>query len=172
MPVNVDTPLEPPAATWRFKLGIALVCVMALTWLCVPLLAWAGVPSTRIAAITGVIFITNKVILLLVIAIMGKSGFQQLKSRIFGVFSLSPVSEVGRARYNIGLVMFCLPLVTASLEPYVDALAPGLRPNLWQLQVLGDVIFIASFFVLGGGFWDKIRALFIRDSRVVPSSVE
>lgn len=171
MPITVETPLE-PAATWRFKLGIALVCLMALMWLCVPLMAWSGVSSTRIAAITGVIFIANKVILLLVIAVMGKSGFQQLKSKIFGAFSLSRDESVGQARYNLGLVMFCLPLISASLEPYLDALAPGLRPNLWQLQVLGDVLFIASFFVLGGGFWDKIRALFVRDSRVVPSSVE
>lgn len=171
MPITVETPLE-TAATWRFKLGIALVCVMALMWLCVPLMAWADVPSTRIAAITGVIFIANKVILLVVIAVMGKSGFQQLKTKIFGVFSLSPETSVSRARYNLGLVLFCLPLISASLEPYVDALAPRLRPNLWQLQVLGDLIFIASFFVLGGGFWDKFRALFIRDSRVVPSSVE
>ncbi|WP_156392592.1 hypothetical protein [Rhizobium sp. Root482] len=31
---------------------------------------------------------------------------------------------------------------------------------------------IASFFVLGGGFRDEFRALFIRDSRVAPVSVE
>ncbi len=171
MPITVEPSLE-SAATWRFKLGIALVCLMAIMWICVPVMAWGGVSSPRIAAITGVIFIANKVILLLVIAVMGKSGFQQLKSKVFGAFSLSRDDSIGKVRYNLGLVMFCLPLISASLEPYLDALAPGLRPNLWQLQVLGDVLFIASFFVLGGGFWDKIRALFIRDSRVVPSSVE
>jgi len=171
MPDSAEISLE-PATTWRFKLGIALVCVMVLMWLCLPVLAWAGVPSTRIAAFTGIIFIANKVILLLIIAILGKSGFQQLKSKLFGVFALSPDTSISKARYNLGLVMFCLPLITASLEPYIDALAPGLRPNLWQLQVLGDLIFVTSFFVLGGGFWDKIRALFIRDSRVAPASVE
>jgi hypothetical protein len=63
--------------------------------------------------------------------------------------------------------MFCLPLLTSWLEPYIDAVAPGLRPNIWQLQLLGDVMFLASFFVLGGNFWEKIRSLFIRTSRVV-----
>ncbi|MNJ80684.1 hypothetical protein D3C77_791590 [compost metagenome] len=62
--------------------------------------------------------------------------------------------------------MFCLPLVTALLEPYVDNLWPGLRPNLWQVQLLGDLMLIASFFVLGGNFWEKLRALFIRTARV------
>ena len=131
-----------------------------------------GVPSTRIAAITGVIFVANRGILLMVIAMMVKSGFQQLKGALFGVFNLSPGTNISRARYNLGFVMFCLPLISALLEPYVDTMALGLRPNLWQLQVLGDLMVIASFFVLGGAFWDKIRVQFFRDSRVVPSSVE
>jgi hypothetical protein len=63
--------------------------------------------------------------------------------------------------------MFCAPILTAMLEPYIDTIWPGLRPNLWQLQLLGDVMLIASIFVLGGNFWGKIRALFIRTARVV-----
>lgn len=39
---------------------------------------------------------------------------------------------------------------------------PGLRPNLWQAQLAGDLMLIASFFVLGGDFWNKLRALFVR----------
>jgi hypothetical protein len=70
-------------------------------------------------------------------------------------------------RHVIGLVMFCVPLISAMLEPYVDYLWPGLRPNLWQLQALGDLMLIASFFVLGGDFWNKIRALFVRTAKVV-----
>jgi len=168
MSTNYETTTEPAApATWRFKLGIALVCLAIGMWLCVPIAAWAGVSSARIAAVTGIIFIVNKVLLLLVIAVMGKSGFQQLKGRIFGVFRLAPDANVSGARYKLGLVMFCLPLITSWLEPYIDAFAPGLRPNLWQLQLLGDIMFVASFFVLGGNFWDKVRALFIRTSKVV-----
>jgi hypothetical protein len=30
------------------------------------------------------------------------------------------------------------------------------------LQVLGDLMLIGSFFVLGGDFWTKIHALFVR----------
>ncbi|WP_426228629.1 transporter suffix domain-containing protein [Pararhizobium sp. DWP3-4] len=167
MSVQLEDNVAPQAPAWRFKLGIVLVCIAIAMWLCVPVAAWAGVPSTRIAAITGVIFIVNKVLLLLVIAVMGKAGFQELKRKIFGVFRLSADTHISRARYNLGLVMFCIPLISASLEPYIDALWPDLRPNMWQLQLLGDVMFLASFFVLGGNFWDKIRSLFIRSSRVV-----
>ncbi|MCY0853855.1 hypothetical protein [Cupriavidus sp. D39] len=38
---------------------------------------------------------------------------------------LVPSDTVGPTRYAIGLVMFCLPLVSAMLEPYVDQFWPG-----------------------------------------------
>ncbi|MBK5352330.1 transporter suffix domain-containing protein [Pseudomonas sp. TH41] len=157
------------SADWRFKLGIAIICLMAGSWLMVPILAATGVPGSKIAALTGILFISNKVLLVLVITIMGKSGFQQLKRSLFGyASSLAPDKdvEVGPVRHSIGIVMFCLPLISGFLEPYIDSLWPGLRPNLWELQVLGDAMLIGSFFVLGGSFWEKVRALFIRTARV------
>jgi hypothetical protein len=33
--------------------------------------------------------------------------------------------------------------------------------------IVGDFILLFSLFVLGGNFWDKLRALFIRDAKVV-----
>ena len=170
---STQTNVEPHSAGWRFKLGIAIICLMLGSWLMVPVAAWAGVPGSKIAALTGVLFISNKVLLIIVIAVMGKSGFQQLKRSMFGyVSSLVPSAdaEVGSVRHRIGVVMFCLPLISAFLEPYVDSLWPGLRPNLWQLQLLGDLMLIGSFFVLGGNFWEKVRALFIRTARVVNAS--
>lgn len=161
---------QPVSSGWRFKTGVALICLMPACWLLVPLAAALDVPGTKIAALTGMLFISNKVLLLLVIAIMGKAGFQQLKRTVFGhVSRLAPSieREVGPVRHAVGLTLFCLPLITSFLEPYVDSLWPGLRPNLWQLQALGDALLIGSFFVLGGNFWEKVRALFIRTARVV-----
>ncbi|EJM85308.1 transporter suffix domain-containing protein [Pseudomonas sp. GM60] len=160
----------PHNAGWRFKLGIAIICLMLGSWLLVPIMAATDMPGSKIAALTGVLFISNKVLLIIVIAVMGKAGFQQLKSTVFGYVSkLAPATdtEVGPWRHRIGVVMFCLPLISAFLEPYVDSIWPGLRPNIWQLQALGDLMLIGSFFVLGGNFWEKVRALFIRTARVV-----
>lgn len=157
-----------PSSEWRFKLGIGIFIFAFALWLLLPLAASMGVPASRIAALTGVVFVANKVLLLTCIAVMGKAGFQQLKTMVFGYAKgLSPSDTVGPTRHAIGLVMFCLPLISAMLEPYVDHLAPGLRPNLWQLQLLGDLMLIGSFFVLGGDFWSKIRALFVRTAKVV-----
>jgi len=172
--MTVENHAEPQSASWRFKLGIAIICLMAGSWLTVPIIAATGVPGSRIAALTGILFISNKVLLILVIAIMGKAGFQQLKRNLFGYVSgLAPSAEVevGQTRHRIGVVMFCIPIVAAFLEPYIDAIWPGLRPNLWQVQALGDAMFIGSFFVLGGSFWEKIQALFIRKARVVTDTL-
>ena len=160
--------VEATSAGWRFKLGIIIIALMFAIWLLIPLVAVMDASAGTIAAVTGGIFIANKVLLLLAVAIIGKAGFQELKRRMFGyVGGLAPDAIVGPLRYRVGVVMFCLPLVSAMLEPYVDTIWPGLRPNLWQLQLLGDVMLIASFFVLGGNFWDKLRALFVRTATVV-----
>jgi hypothetical protein len=151
------------AGGWRFKLGIGIFVLAFALWLFIPLAASLGTPAARIAALTGAIFVANKVLLVTCIAVMGKPGFQQLKAMVFGhAKRLAPSKTVGPVRHVIGLVMFCLPLVSAMLEPYVDRIWPGLRPNIWQFQALGDLMLIASFFVLGGDFWTRIRALFIR----------
>jgi hypothetical protein len=85
------------------------------------------------------------------------------------VAGLAP-NIVGPLRCRIGLAMFCLPLVSAIVEPYADVIWPGRWPNSWQLQLLGDTVLIASFFVLGGNFWDKLRALFVRAATVVDAA--
>ncbi|MCP1476709.1 hypothetical protein ABIA54_004445 [Pseudomonas sp. EB276 TE3739] len=165
-----DQLTPPPASNWRFKVGLAIICVMLGSWLMVPLAAAFDVPGSKIAALTGVLFISNKVLLLVVIAVMGKAGFAELKRKIGGYISgmiPTPVDEVGPTRHRIGVVMFCLPLLSSFLEPYFDNFWPGLRPNLWQMQLLGDLMFVGSFFVLGGNFWDKAHALFVRKARVV-----
>ncbi|KAF0815145.1 hypothetical protein IGB42_00222 [Andreprevotia sp. IGB-42] len=163
-----DVKTEAPAAAWRFKLGIGIFIFAFALWLLIPLAASSGVEASRIAALTGGIFVANKLLLLTCIAVMGKSGFQQLKGMVFGYAkNLAPPATVGPVRHVIGLVMFWLPLVSAMLETYVDNIWPGLRPNIWQLQISGDIMLIASFFVLGGEFWNKFRSLFVRTAKVV-----
>jgi hypothetical protein len=164
---HAKAPGEAASAGWRFKLGLAIIASMVAVWLLIPLAAAMDASAGTIAAITGGILIGNKVLLLLAVAIMGKAGFRELKQATFGhIARLAPNATVGPTRYSIGLLMFCIPIVSAILEPYFDAMWPGLRPNSWQLELAGDAMLFASFFVLGGNFWDKLRALFVRTATV------
>jgi hypothetical protein len=101
------------------------------------------------------------------IAIMGKSGYNLIKERIFSFLKKhGPPDRVSLTRYRIGLVMFGLPIVFGWLGPYGVHLIPGYEAHRFVVSLIGDVMFVASLFVLGGDFWDKIRALFIHSAKV------
>jgi len=156
-------PAQP--AGWRFKVGIALFATMILVWLLIPIEAALGMSAATIAATTAGIAIGNKVLLLLAIAVMGKPGFQELKAKLFR--KLTPPAEVSPMRYRIGLVMFCFPFLQSLLETWSSHIAPQLVANRIWVDITMDCVLIASLFVLGGNFWDKLRALFVVDARAV-----
>jgi hypothetical protein len=156
------------AGDWRFKLGMAIFVSAFAIWLLVPLMAALNASGTTLAALSGIVFVGNKVLLLAVVAVMGKPGFVQLKRHVFGyVAMLAPAPEVGRLRHAVGLTMFGVPLLTTFLEPYDDYIWPALFTHGWRVELVSDLVFVASFFVLGGNFWAKIRTLFVRTARVV-----
>jgi hypothetical protein len=101
------------------------------------------------------------------IAIMGKSGYNLIKERIFRFLKKhGPPDRVSLTRYRLGLVMFVLPLLFGWLGPYGSHHIPGYADHRFVVSLIGDVMFVASLFVLGGDFWDKVRALFIHQARV------
>ncbi|CAG2157402.1 hypothetical protein LMG31506_06003 [Cupriavidus yeoncheonensis] len=156
------------SGTWRFRAGIGVLVLAYAAWLAVPLAASAGASPTQIATLTGAIVVGNKIMLLVSVAVMGKPGFMRVKGVLLRhLRRAASVDTVGPVRHVVGLAMFCLPLLSAMLEPYVDAIWPDFRPKRWEAQLLGDAMLIASIFVLGGEFWNKLRALFIRTARVV-----
>jgi len=53
----------------------------------------------------------------------------------------------------------------------IDLLWPDVRPHAWQFEVLVDLMPVASFFVLGGDFWNKLQGLFVRTDRVAESAL-
>jgi hypothetical protein len=91
-----------------------------------------------------------------------------MKNRIFSfVKKHGPPDRVSLARYRIGLVMFGIPLLFGWLSPYLQNLIPQYEENRILLSAAGDLVFVSSIIVLGGDFWDKVRALFVHDAIVV-----
>jgi len=62
--------------------------------------------------------------------------------------------------------MFMLPVLFAWISIYVPHLIPGFAAHRIAFAVTGDVMLFASLLVLGGDFWDKLRALFMHGARV------
>jgi len=81
-----------------------------------------------------------------------------------------PPKEVSRTPSNIGLVMFCVPIIFGWLSPYVADLIPGFIQNPLPYAAMCDLILLASLFVLGGDSWAKTRALFVYSDKVFSSN--
>lgn len=161
-----------PAVGWRLKFGISMFVLSILLPVAgVPLVASLGLSGTMTASVSGVLLVGAEVLGVLAIAVMGKPGFLYIKSRFFGLLRrYSPPREVGRARYNMGLVMFILPLLFGWLSIYAADYIPLFDEHPLAYAIGGDLLLLASLFVLGGDFWDKIRALFIHSDKVCPSA--
>lgn len=155
-------------AGWRFRLGLIILVVGWLSPLSIPLVTATELPIRWKTIISGLLAVgIPEVFTIVAIAIMGKSGYNLIKERIFSFLKRhGPPDRVSLIRYRIGLVMFLLPVLFGWLGPYGAHQIPGYEMHRFLVSLIGDVMFVASLFVLGGDFWDKIRALFIHDTRV------
>ena len=126
-----------------------------------------GLSTTMTASVSGGLLVGAEVLGLLAVAVMGKSGFAFIKTRIFGFLKqYGPPKDVSRRRYTIGLVMFFVPVFFGWVSIYVPDFIPGFTSNPLAYAISGDLLLLMSLIVLGGNFWDKIRALFIYDAKI------
>lgn len=153
----------------RFYGGIA---ILAIAWL-IPLL---GIPVSRTnwpigakAAIIGLLTFGGPELLSIVaIIVLGRESYELILQKLKKLFTrLKPSGKVSRLRYNIGLVLFVLPVIPTYIMSYVPHLLPDISPQRLTVCIASDLMFIVSLFVLGGDFWDKLRSLFIYDSYAV-----
>ncbi len=154
-----------PPASWRFKIGVALI---AFGWICplfIPLVANSTLSTEWKTALSGFLLVVGpEALSLLAIAILGKDGFNYLKEKVFALLRrAAPSAKVSLARYRTGLAIWALLVVYGWLVSYAPHLVPGYSDNRIALNLTVDFVFIASLFVLGGDFWEKFRALFIYD---------
>ena len=154
---------------WKYYLGITLFVYCLLpylfTFLVLPFLPISKVKAVSIA--TGVL-ISSEVSFLLSVALLGKPFVQLIKSKIktylFRKKGSADLKPVGKIRHYVGITM----LLVASTVPYFlteIALILGYvekhgHTALIGLLILGDALFITSFFVLGGEFWVRVNKLF------------
>jgi len=165
--MNENQNTKPPAPGWRFKLGVYLLVVGAICPLFTPLVAMNDLSTEWKAALSGLLLVgIPEIFSLMAIAVMGKDGFNYIKGKVFAFFKRHALpKEVSLTRYRIGLVLFLLPLLFGWLAPYGTELIPGYESHRLAVNLGGDFLLILSLFVLGGEFWDKVKALFVYRAR-------
>ena len=161
MTLGIITKTEPSQT--RLRLGLTIFVIGFLSPLLIPLVTATELPTKWKAVISGLLAVgIPELFSIVAISIMGKSGFNYIKERFFGFLKkYGPADRVSRTRYRIGLVMFLLPIFFGWLAPYVPIIIPAYDLQGLIVNLIGDVMFISSLFVLGGDFWDKVRALFV-----------
>lgn len=153
---------------WQLKAGIGLFVISIIFPVCgIPLVAYLSLSTAVTALLTAVFLIGGEVLGIVAIALMGKAGYQIFKTHVAQFFrQYGPPQTVSRLRYFIGLILFICPILYGWLSIYVSHWFPYFSDNLVLFGVAGDIVFLTSFFVLGGDFWDKIRSLFIHSAKV------
>jgi hypothetical protein len=159
---------EQPQVTWRTRVAFAIF-MASIGWpVVIPVLPLLGVSTSATAAFSGVMFIVADVMLVAAAAIAGKEGFAVIKANVFRFLkSFGPPHEVSRARYTIGLVMFTTPLAFGWASPYFGHHLPCFEGGKMIYAIVFDVLLLISLFVLGGDFWDKLRALFLHNAYAI-----
>jgi len=165
---ELKTENEHPQTGWRLRLGLVIFITGFASPLLIPVIAAADLPTGWKTVISGALAVgIPEVFSIIAIAIMGKAGFNTIKSRFFGFLKKhGPSDRVSRSRYRVGLVMFVLPFLFGWLGPYFVHRIPDYEAYRLPVSIAGDILLVSSLFVLGGDFWDKVRALFVHDAIV------
>ena len=152
----------------RLKLGIALLLIgliMPAGTLFVVATDW---PSGVKTVVSGILLAGLEIMAIPAAALMGKENFERIVNAAKGFLkSMKPAGNVGRTRYTIGLVLLIGPLLFTWIASYIPSLMPeAYAVRVWVNLAL-DAAVLVSLFVLGGDFWDKLRALFLYQARAV-----
>jgi hypothetical protein len=153
----------------RFAIGVGLFVLGFAAPAFIPIVTASHLSSGWKAGISGFLALgLPEIMMIAAAAVMGKSGLAELKRRLGRLLRrYGPSDAVSPTRYRIGLVMFVAPLLTGWLGPYFGDHLPGYATRSLWWDISGDLVFLASFFVLGGDFWDKVRSLFVHRARAV-----
>lgn len=158
----------------RLYVGVTLLTLSFVCPLFGILIAQLDLPIGLKATIIGLLSLgIPEVLIIAAAATLGKENYEIIKARCIGYLKhLVPSAKVGRLRYNIGLIMFILPLIPAYVQAYIPRWLPDDSAERLYVNLAADIMFIASLFVLGGDFWDKLRALFSFEAKAqFPESI-
>ena len=156
------TTSKPRITNSRIIFGTLILIVGFLSPLLIPFVTatdWSvGLKST----VSGLLaFGIPEIFMLLAVAVMGKQGYEFIKEKALRFLKrFAPSDKVSLTRYRIGLVMFSIPIIIGITQPYLGVYFPFFKefPIWWY--IISDLLFVSSFFVLGGNFWEKLSGLF------------
>ena len=158
-----------PPPGLRFQVGVAFFVLGWVAPLFIPLVAATDLSVEWKTTISGLLVLGGpELCSLICVALLGKSGFLYLKTKVFALLKrAAPPARVSRMRYRLGVSIWVFMFVYGSTVYYAPELIPGYDEHRLVMNLSSDLLFVASFFILGGDFWDKFRALFLYEAKAV-----
>ncbi len=165
-----ETTIPPQDTCSRGRLYSGFV-IFASGWLCpllIPLVTISDLSTAWKTLMSGFLLVgAPEVLTLLAIVILGKAGYNYLKSRVLALAKrAAPSARVSRTRYRIGLILLLPHVVFAYLIFYAPEIIPGYDVYRIHMNLTADAMLVVTLFILGGDFWEKLRALFVYEARV------
>jgi len=158
-PTDVKAPENPG---FRFYLGLGIF-ILSFFMLPIGLIIRGNLHDTFLRGfILATFWISAPLMKIGSIAILGKASYAWINYMLHYFYhKVARPHQISPLRYNIGLAMFVLPFLPNYMISFMPHIMPISLHVRYFIIVASDVIFMASLFVLGGDFWDKLRALFI-----------
>ncbi len=179
--MNTSVPEETPKTGkgWRYTLGMALFVtpfpIFFATPVVIPLL---GLSAAETGALIGGILLAVEVVWFASIPLLGKEGFMALKNKAFGWLKLKE-GPISYTRHRLGVWLLVASVLTEVLlqgftlfSSYKNAVA-GVAKNTTTgisladfntlylvVELLTTAGIVVSVFVLGAGFWERLKAAF------------
>ena len=165
-PTNPDTPKTAPPApafkpgprTWTGLAVLVVATIMPLFALGVPFLglpkAWATLVAT--ALLVG----GPEALTLVAVVLLGRENLNWVTARVKKALRHAVLeTRVSRTQYYVGLGLSLITILPLYLYGYF----PTLLPDTWRIPLIAgaDLLFIASMFIMGGEFWEKLQRIFI-----------
>ncbi len=152
----------------RFYLGLLCYVIAWILPLSGFLVAQLDLSRVGKAAIISLVTMgIPEILVILAVVFLGKENLIIIKDKTLAFLKLlKPPTPVSRWRYRVGLAMFLLPLIAIYITAYIPHWLLVNPFLLLYVNLVADILFLSSLFVLGGDFWDKLRALFVYEAQV------
>ena len=163
---EIDTQEPPKMPRKKLFCGLIVFILSFSAPLFIPIILKLGISPVLKAIISGLlVFGIPEIGMLLAVVILGKDGYFYLKSEIlFWLKETVMVNKISRLRYRVGITLFSATFIVGFLMPYVNYFSSTPMKNTpYHSIFLLDFLFFISLFILGGNFWEKLKALFIYD---------
>jgi hypothetical protein len=167
--VNAPGPANPPTLKkdWRFYAGMTALALSVILPLCVFFVPLLGLSTAHSAILAGALVAgAPEVLCIVAVALLGKETFRYLIHRTKHALRRAVVDQpASKTRYYVGLAIVMLSWLPAYVYAYVPGLMPGGDARIYILAAM-DLAFVASVFLMGGEFWEKVRRIFVYEGKI------